>query len=292
MPKSQRLAFLLFLPLITFTGYLYVAVPSCNQFAGGCYGLHTTILSHTAPAPYAYRYLAPFLVGALSQANLFIGYAALHLICFALLYPALYTWLSRYLSIERTFAALLIMALGFWLGFHFWYFSPWSTLEITLVCLALAWMDKPFALYAGLTLLASLNRETGILLAFIYIAYHFESKSLWRYMTLLLIYGLAQIGLTAIVGIVPQYMSLENNLRGNLILLPETLLANLPLLPIAFLIAVNFKRSKPVFKRLALIACGYSGAVLFGAVWLEFPRLVLSVLPLVLPVIVEGENGM
>lgn len=281
MTRINRSAFLLFATLITFAGYLYVGIPSCN--AVGCYGLHDAILTHTAPAPYAYRYLVPFLVGLLAGDNVFIGYAVFYFVCIAVLYPALYSWLKRWLSEDRVIIALLIMALGFWLGFHFFYFSPWSILEVTLVCLALACIDKSFTLCSVLMILASLNRETGLLLAFIYIAYHYDWKHLPRFVILALAYGAVQLWLTLIVGAVPQYMSLENNLRGNLMLLPETFLANLFFIPLWFLIALQYRYSIPVFKRFTLIACGYSGVVLFGAVWLEFPRLVLSVLPLVLP---------
>ena len=147
-----------------------------------------------------------------------------------------------------------------------------------------------FALYALLTALASTNRETSLLLVFLYAA-HYGRQSLKPSLLLLAIWALVTASIHLAVGPYLHMLGLENTLLYNLSNLPDTLISNLPLLPLAWLAVAGYRGAPSVLQRLAWVALGYMVAIAVGASWSEVQRLCLPLLPLILPLIVGARRG-
>lgn len=143
--------------------------------------LHTRIVEGSAPAPYAYRVLVPYVAegaarlltrglsaaypGAVAAAYAGYDLAALSLFLLALLgflrlwHPEPYALLGAVLC-----AALLPISLRD----HF--FQPWSLLEPAIFCLAyVAAYRDDLRLALALTVVAVLNRETGVFVPVVYL---------------------------------------------------------------------------------------------------------------------------
>lgn len=290
---SNARAVLLFAVLMTFATYCYNGIASCSQIGDGCYGLHRDIVNGIAPATYQYRILAPALVNLFvpnaSDGAIAIGYAVLMFVCLAVLYPALYFWLKRWVSEDRALIGIGITALCFNLAWHFWFLSPGSMVEITLITLALVTIERSYPAVIVLTALAALNRETGFLLVALFAAFYGLQWRDKRKIAQTAFLGAVWLGITAFLHIVyrhaPPYVSMGDNLRANLLAIPEMVFAVLPLIPLVVMVVSRYRHASPLFKRMTWIAGLYVLAVIGGAVWQEFPRQALSLLPLVLPVI-------
>lgn len=139
-----------------------------------------------------------------------------------------------------------------------------------------------FALYTALIIIASLNRETGIVLVLCYTAF-FPAE--WRKTGLLgALWLIVQIGLHVWLGAAPIQYSLEATLATNIKTLPNVLLSNALLAPLWILVIRGYRHANGLFRRFYAIALVYLVLVLFGGLWQEV-RLLLILFPLMLPTI-------
>lgn len=146
-----------------------------------------------------------------------------------------------------------------------------------------------FILYAALTALASLNRETGLLLVGFYWA--FFGFACWRRLAFLAsIWLLITIGLHLALGTAPvQFGGLAGTFEMNRQTTSSAIFANLLLLPL-WIGACYYWRGSPIlFKRLTMCIVPYVLAFVVGAVWQEV-RLLLPLFPLALPIILREGN--
>lgn len=130
--------------------------------------MHAQIVDGTAASPYRSRILLPFVADALSRVlPLESAYLALYFVLFPLALCTLFALLRRWhrpsIALLGTVIAAAIMPLA--LRDHF--YQPGTWLELVLVTTALHLLAQrrlDLRAYAAISLVAALNRETGMLL--------------------------------------------------------------------------------------------------------------------------------
>lgn len=139
-----------------------------------------------------------------------------------------------------------------------------------------------FAFYALIVALASFNRETGLVLVFLFIAY-FPAR--WRQGVLLfLVYASITAAIHLAMGSSPHMLGLDGTLRYNLDNLNDALLTNVLFVPLWAMVVLNYRAASPIFRRLVWVAVAYLLAIAVGGAWNETARLILPIMPLILPV--------
>ena len=141
-----------------------------------------------------------------------------------------------------------------------------------------------FVAYAALIVIASLNRETGLLLVFCYAA--FFPRRYGQIALLALVWAAVTGVLHLVLGDAPHVLGLAGTLDYNLVNLPDGLFTNALLLPIAMVLFTAYRTAPPLLRRLVWVAGLYLVAIAVGAAWNEMFRLVLPVMPLLLPLLV------
>jgi hypothetical protein len=136
--------------------------------------LHRQIIDGTAVAPYRYRILVPFICEALTRLfsavlplkqSFILAYALYDLAAILFFMLVLFAWLRVWFSRERALVGLLFVAGVISMALRDHYFQPWSLLDPGLFTAGLlAIYRKRWWILAALTLVATLNRETGIFL--------------------------------------------------------------------------------------------------------------------------------
>lgn len=136
------------------------------------YELHNQIIAGTAPSPYRYRVLVPFVGEFLTQglsvvfpvrASFLLAYAIYDLLSIFFLLVVLFFWLRTWFNKDRALIGVLFVAGTMPIALQDHYFQPWSLLEAGLFSAALiAIHRKHYWLLAFLVVLASLNRETAV----------------------------------------------------------------------------------------------------------------------------------
>src|SRR5574337_923786 len=270
--------------------YQSLGMITCTPFADWCGALHRAIVSHYAPSPYQYRVLAPLLVNTIapnaSDDMLIPWYSVLNALCLIVTFPALYAGLRRWLAEWQSLFSVGLMTIGFAFAYPFWYLSPWSFIEIALVCLAMIYLDNN-RIYALLVATATLNRETGLLLPLLYIAYYWterQERTIRRRMLLYMAeWLLITAGLHLLLGQAPIFYDLPHNLQVNLTTLNLVLLFNAPLLLLSLTLTTRYHNLPMTQRRLLVVALLYLLACGVFGIWIEMPRMTLSVFPVLLP---------
>lgn len=225
--------------ILTFECYARLDVPNLMSRLS----IHNMILNGTAPSPYRYRVLVPLLTNVVGKlVGLFVeeqrvfelsyliyDYGA---IAFSLL--ALYALLRLWFSPDQALSGTLFSAVSMIMTFRDNYYQPWSLMEPGTLALGLYLIQKrKDVLFAFLVLIASLNRETGIILPFAYMVTRIDFvkgnsvQNQFRTLARSAVYGVIWIavfyGLRALRGSVAQIEAVshlvELNLRPELLAL-------------------------------------------------------------------------
>lgn len=280
---DSNMPLLVFAALVVSVGYFYTVTDRCWRGVMDCFD---NVNPLTAPAPFRYRILAPIIEGVFSPTNepyrAYILDAAFHGLLVALLMPALYVWLKRFLEPSRALVGVFITAVCFMLSFQL--YMPFGTTIIELVILvyALNILDDSIVVYGVLLALATLNRETSILLVGAYAAYHGRCK-VKESIYLLVLWGAVTVGLHIVLGAAPHIYGLQNTLERNLEGIAQVIMYNTPFVVLWLMVVARYRTSSRVLRRFAWVALAYAGCVVMGALWAEV-RLWLVILPLVLPI--------
>jgi len=290
----MKIGVIIFLVLMTCGNFIYSVLPSCNINTEGCYDNDQAILDHTAGAPYRYRVLAPYAMNLVStpsnQSAWFSVSLVIHLASFSVIYMGLYAWLRRWGSDASAIGGLFLMALMVAFSFHQYPLSPNSIIELALMCATLV-LWKRFWIIAVMVILASFNRETGVLLVAIYGLLHMaDFRKRGFYIQLLSLAGLwvvITVGLHITLGAAPHILGLAGTFQRNIDNLPQALIINLILLPLWILAAMSYRRSPLMLKGFGLLAAAYLVSAFVGGLWGEIGRLSLPAIPLILPLIVS-----
>lgn len=276
--------------LTTVNTYIHDVVGWCTPITENCFTFHE---GPEAVAPWRYRVLPALIEQSIapgaSDATMLIVDAVLHSVFVALLYPLLWTWLKRSMTAHLALVGVLAFALVFNIALQIYTSSLSSIIELNLLLLMLLVLDKPFVWAVVFTCLASLNRETGLLLVGVYAAWH--GRKVFRQTAMLvLLWAAITAALHLALGTAPHVLGLLGTFIHNLERLPRTALMNAPFLPLWWLAWHRRIASGGPYKRLLWVAVLYVGSVVVGATWEEV-RVLLPLVALVLPVALCTEKG-
>lgn len=276
MTKSTTYSLIAFTILLTVGSYFYIAIPDCLHNRAVCF-------QSQSPAPYRYRILQPALEHLIApsgeqDATLFADF-----ILQALLTPViiigLWQWLKRWTDDTRALIGVLLFTIVNIASYHFYMRAISTTIEIACIVWALVYIDQ-FWIVALLTLIASMNRETGVIFIALYAFYY--GKPSWNVAILGAIFNVVFIIIHLVFGTSDHILGLAGTFQYNLQNLPDAILTNILLLPLVVAVAVAYKSSLPTLKRLLWVAALYCGAIAVAGAWNESLRLILPVLPIAL----------
>jgi hypothetical protein len=251
--------------------------------------MHNDIIMHTAPSPYRYRLLAPYIAEVISrlspypisEGRLLIAYSILHFMVIPAAMLLLYLWVSKTTSNTGGLIAAVILFL-YWpvvlVGVYHWY-TIWALIEILLLSLGLLTQNRP-RLFALILILAVLNRETGGVLALVYFVNH--PKRLSSYVFLGLAVAIV-IGLRLSLGFAAHESSAGESFNS---LLSQTIIFNLFFIPLWIAAGKGYSHVSSDLQRYMLVVAIYAVFLLLFASLREI-RLYLTIFPLLLPMAVE-----
>lgn len=261
---------------------------------------HRRIVEGEAFSPYQYRVLVPFaaeglirlLSGAVSaKAAFLIAYGIYDLFAFGLLLFGLRAWLIRWFDEKLVLLALAYVGATLPIALQNHYYQPWSFIETGLFCLGLsAIVAGRYLVLAGIVVIASLNRETAVILPLALLAFHWKADNAAARRGLLVAVALLAVslgvfvGLRAALGDAPREKTLAQILQHNLqpSSLAMTLLYTALFLGPFWLFALRGWSSAPVaIRRLFLVVPLYATAILIWGVWYEV-RLWMPLYPIFL----------
>ncbi|MDR6218475.1 hypothetical protein [Deinococcus soli (ex Cha et al. 2016)] len=259
--------------------------------------MHAQILLHTADSPYRYRLLTPTLIDTLSSllptspsTALITATAAVAFAGFAATLAGTYRITRLFAARPAALSAVMIAALALLPGLRDHYYQPWSLLEPAFVAitLLLAHQRRQAALI-GLTLLATLNRETALLLPalFAFTQYrHIPAPRLALTTAgMLAAWACVFFGTRALFGQARHAETIQGLLAFNLGegLIPALVNVSVVLAPILALAWAARHAAPPLLKRALLISAPYAALILVWGVWLEV-RLLGPLVPLLAPI--------
>ena len=258
---------------------------------------HSRIVNRTARAPERYRVLVPYLleppVRALTRFMPYekaFGrvYAAFYLLAITVMLYALHLSLRTFFTTEQALVGVLVAASTLPMALRYHAYSPYSLLEPTFFALALVWLrEQRHVRLVLLMLVATLNRETGIFIAFFLLAVApLDRPHLRRAAVLLTIWAATFLGLRWYAGDAPRYFDLQTTWHGNTHTLEQLAIAAtswiLRLGAFWLYAAIGISRAPAFVRRSALVLPAYALTILVWGTWVEV-RLWLPMYPVILP---------
>jgi hypothetical protein len=261
--------------------------------------LHSQIMEKTAPSPYRYRILVPYGAEALAKLAgpvlgerraLLAAYGLIEAAALVALILILYRFCLFFFLPVPSLVGALIANLSLVVALRDHYFQPWSLVNAVVFALAavLLYKRKVFP-FAVLVLVAAFNRETSLLLPFLYLCTHARREKPSRIaITFVILCSLAGGGyllVRALQGSAPHIYQLSDILRKNIAPKYFGFMAlNLALfLGFVWMFSVRgFGRAPAFIRRLALFVPLYMLLVLMFGVWKEV-RLLMPLYPVLIP---------
>ena len=291
--------------VIAYNYYLHVDQPYLEQRLE----IHNQIIQGNADFPYRYRVLVPFICEIAKRSFSFflsnnraflLSYALYDLVSIFFLLTILYVWVRTWFSREQALIGILFVACTMPIALKDHYFQPWSLLECGLFTAGLFIIyKKRHLLLAFFTLIASLNKETAILIPFVFLFSNlvtgntFKSNnninrntmllfciylSIWAavFLSLLYLRGYASINhINYIENLLSRNMSKESLLN--------TLVNGSLFLGIFWIfIPLGFKYAPAFIKQIAFIIPFYLITIAVWGVWYEV-RLLITLYPIFVP---------
>lgn len=285
-------AMLIFAVLVTIGGYYYIAIPACIQRLDVCF-------QPIIYAPYRHRVLSVMLERLIApdgnQVYTLLADIVIHTVCVIVIYAGLWRWLRQSMNAQAAITGVLLVACVWLFSFHFYLRTTYTVLEMACIVTALLAVRSRLLLYAALVILASLNRETGFFLVFIWAAVHADVLSTRNYWLrggmLWAVYGAVTIALHLALGEGEHVLGLVGTLEHNLKDIREAVLINLIFAPLWYMAARGYRTAPAHLQRLALVGVLYLGAIVVAAAWSEIARLSLVIWPLMLPVMLGARDS-
>jgi hypothetical protein len=289
--SSTHKPILLFAILVTIGGYFYIALPECMERYAMCF-------QSIAPAPFRYRILSVIFERLISPDGLphmiLLADIVIHFVCVVIVYLALWRWLRRWLSAQTAIIGVLLTACVWMFSYNFYLRTTHTVLELMFVVIALLLIRGRIFWYSVAVALASLNKETAFFLVLMWMAFNFNQWKLVEYwaksITLAMVYVAVTVALHVSIGEADHILGLEGTIKYNLGDLRDSMLINIILSPLWYMMARGFKSSPPHLRALALVGVLHLVAIVIGAAWNESPRLILPLLPLILPTMLYTDN--
>lgn len=268
--------------------------------------LHADILAGQAESPYRYRVLMPALAEtlrrvlalAVGEHAFWISFAVLNVAAISYYLLQSFALFTRWMSASVALAGALLMAAVMPVAFQEHAYQPWSFLEAGLFAHACrATLEGRRGLHLTLSVVATLNRETGVFVAALWPLYILQTSASGRGFGLRtrdLVPGAAWVAvygsLRLLLGNAPHLRSLAEMLQINL--MPRHLLmaaVNLLVLlgPLWFFVGRGLRTLNAELRGLVWIVPPYLVFVAVYGRWSEV-RVLLSPLPLVVAAALGG----
>jgi len=261
--------------------------------------LHARIVSRVASSPYRYRVLLPYsaetmaraLAGAVGyRGALLASYGILEALSLLLLSLALYYYLGCFFPPLPSLLGVLLAHISMVVALRDHYFQPWSLANGAFFALAALFLcRRRLALFAFVVLLSAFNRETSLVLPFMYL-FVFMKKGRFRKVALgslllLVLWIGAYLFVRNLQGQATHLYTLSEILAKNL--RPKYLVylfLNLSLFlgVLWFYAAAGFGKAPVFVRRLSLVLPLYLVPVILFGVWKEV-RLLIPLYPVLLP---------
>lgn len=287
----QRIPLILFTLFIVAACFTYYAASDCIHFADVCFQTNSPV-DALQMAPYKYRVIDQPLLHLFgnSEQNVILTAVVIQAALNGLIIPLLYYWLRRWLTTEHALIGLMIYALTNISAYHLWFLNINILIELACIMLTLALIERHWLWIVPIAVLSAANRETGLVIAGIYAAYH-GRKNIKVSIALVAIWAVIQAAIHLAVGSYPHVLgSVAGGLAYNLNNLPQALFVNTILMPLAIATTANYRFVPLQLKRLFWVASIYLLAIIVGGSWSEILRLCLPFLPLILPTLLLDKS--
>jgi hypothetical protein len=289
MKRSRLMLILILCVLALYAAWVYVqvagipCVPSCAEYV-------RLSLDNELTSPYRYRVLSPLLVSVLAggsrdDAMLSIALVYYHLLVFGVAFFATYQALRRWVSPIASLLSVVMIVAYLPLMFQGYGGAFYTPLELALFALAL-WWRRPGLVYVLLVVLASLNRETGLILVLAFAAMHLPHWRQRRIQGWGLVYAalwlVTYVGIRSWRGAAPDAFPISAVFAMNTqsTLTAEAFLFNLFYSPLFVSVPLAWRWLNTELRRLwILVGIPYLLAILVFGLWNE-TRLLMPIMPL------------
>jgi hypothetical protein len=266
---------------------------------------HNAIVQSTADAPFRYRVLVPLVLDPLIRASSQVMnhdaaftrvYAAFYFIALWALLVLLFQYLRIWFPEREALIAILLVACTLPISLRQHYYAPWSLLEPSFMTGGLLLIRRnAHAALLALTVVATLNRETGVLLPLAAIVHGLHeprmSRELPRPVGILALAVIMVIGLRMMLGPASESTPLQsiwqiNSSREGLLSAVGNVLlfAGVFGWPCAML---GVRRLPEFVRRQLWTAALYLPLYLVWGIWYEV-RLLMPLYPVLVPAILCG----
>lgn len=272
-----------------------------------CLELHNQIIAGTAPSPYRYRILVPFIGQAFirpfsavvsTNAAFLLWYAFYDLLAVLLLLSSLFLWLREWFSKEQALIGVLFVAGTMPIALQDHYFQPWSLLESGLFTISLLAMQRrQYWLVAFLVAIASLNRETGVFIPLAFLLERIDivgvvkarprisGRSILLSGIFFLVWALIFFGLRLFLGSTLHVETIEGLFEHNIT--QDSVLHTFQN-GVLFLggfwvfVVLGFSYAPGIIRRVSVMVPFYIIVIILGGVWYEV-RLLMPLYPVFIP---------
>jgi len=272
--------------------YSRTAYPSCLE---ACGQWHRESIAGTGFSPLRYRVFSAFAIQVIwqptSDLEIALAFIEAHAIALPLMAAALYLWFRQWTN--RQIAALAGVAI-IWMYlpsmFRAWGLSLYSAFEVVFLCLGLLLIHhrRTGLLFAVLIVVATLNRETALLLPLAYVVTNLQR---WRERDVLVrgavFFGLwlvVFIGIRLVRGAAPEMVTIAGAWTANTAgwVGVDAILNHVFFIPIWVAAFAGIRLAPKFLKQTALVGLPYVALLIPFSLWNEV-RLLLPLLVLWMP---------
>jgi hypothetical protein len=261
--------------------------------------LHSQIVDRTAPSPYRYRVLVPYVAEGMtrvfgpalgSDRAFVLAYGLVEAASIIALILILYGLCAQFFAPLPSLVGALIANLSLVVALRDHYFQPWSLVNaVSFALAALLLFRRRTIAFLLLVALSSFNRETSALLPVLYLATAAERKHISRHVLVFVlacaVWSAGYLLVRFVQGGAPHIYQVSEIFEKNLAAKNLGYLALNLILFLGFVwlfAARGLRRSPPFIKRLALFIPLYLPFVFVFGVWKEV-RLLMPLYPVLIP---------
>ena len=267
---------------------------------------HNEVVRGDGSSPNRYRVLVPFAVESMITVAASVAsrdesfrliYATVYGAGLWLVAAALFGYVRHWFSRDQTMVGVLLIVCTQSIALRYHTFAPWSIVEPLLLTIALtAVRSGQDRWIVPLTVVAALNRETGMLVPLAWLVEGLNSRPRWNRRVQLALVGIA-VALAIIVGVrvwrgnVPSALTIADVWRMNTS--GQGIKTFIPAITLMLggagwvFVALGFRHAPPFVRRSTwLIVCYLPFYLVFGY-WYEV-RLLMTIYPVLTPLLLSG----
>lgn len=307
---ENRSVIFIILTLSLTLSYLYYNEVILSEFSRSV-ELHSQILNNEAYSPYQYRILVPnllnlFIVPISSMVSYNLAFKVISIIyffsCITIYLSILYSFLSKFFDNFQSLFGIMIIGITIPLALRDHYYQPWTILEALFILISMILIEKDkFVSLILILILATLNRETAVLIPLLYFfikvfsfsitnkEFNIEYKNLSKFLGLIFVWLVIFFGLRMLLPSNTDNITLASVWEFNTSkygLFKAFINISMFLGFLWIYLISGFKQSPDFIKKSSLIIPIYLLAVLLFGMWYEV-RLLIILYPLFIPIILS-----